>query len=140
MTLQNKGRCRPEGTALQGQQRKKQVPGCTSLDARDRRDDRYARETAGTDLWVYAMRSGAGVWNAGQCFRAFAYILAFSLLRPRWTDALRLICHMGRPVSSTLGGGSWVCWLFMTTAPFSMQAFRIVNVASAEGRCNYTLV
>jgi hypothetical protein len=43
-------RCRPEGTALHGQQRKKQVPRCTSLEARDRRDDRYARETAGTDM------------------------------------------------------------------------------------------
>ena len=40
------------------QQRKKQVTRCTSLEARDRRVDRYAREAAGTEMLSlrYALR------------------------------------------------------------------------------------
>src|SRR5260370_8594758 len=36
------------------------------------------------------------------------------LFCPRWIDATRLTCHMGRPVTSTFSIGWYVRWVFMT--------------------------
>jgi hypothetical protein len=67
------------------------------------------REVAAVVFRGYAARRSGCGWHCAQSFETPAHSVAFSLLRPRWTDAFKLTCHLGRPVTSTLGAGLRVC-------------------------------
>ena len=60
----------------------------------------------------YAARPSTCGPHDAQCFKTLAHnfptlahIIALSLFRPRWRDALKLTCHMGLPVTLTLAVG-----------------------------------
>jgi hypothetical protein len=65
----------------------------------------------------YAARPSTCGPHAAQCFKAAAQNSTLILLRPRWTAALKLTRHMGRPVTLAFAAGLWASWMFMAFAP-----------------------
>ena len=51
-------------------------------------------------VYGYATRPNTCGRQGAHCFKAIAQNAALNLFRPRWIDAFKLTCHIGRPVTA----------------------------------------
>jgi hypothetical protein len=71
-------------------------------------DSGALRRSQGSDAKVglsiyglpYATRPNTCGRQGAHCLKAIAHNAALSRFRPRWIDAFRLTCHIGRPVTT----------------------------------------